>query len=89
MGGVIHANDLLHAAKSAEETYELGLLEVELFLVGEVLEGAASAFFCVRAGKHGGVLSFGGIALAMEFSICFESRGMRGDNGFKRISVNG
>ena len=57
VGGIIHADDLLHTAETAQETDELGLLEVELFLVGEILQRTASAFLGVRAGRHGGILS--------------------------------
>ena len=56
VGGILHADDLLHTAKTAKELYQLGLLQVELFFIGEVLEGAASAFFGVGAGEH--ILSF-------------------------------
>jgi hypothetical protein len=57
MGGILHADDLLHTAKTAKELDQLGLLQVELFIIGEVLEGAASALFRVGAGEHGWFLS--------------------------------
>ena len=51
----LHADDLIETAKTAKELNELGLLQMEVFFVGEVLQRAASAFFCVRAGEHGEV----------------------------------